>query len=175
MRYHFFTAVLFSLFLYITFVSKAHGATISEVNIELTGNIIDTSCIISGSSEKTVELGKWTTKQLPTAGSTTQAMPFTLQLTSCPSGSAAIIFTGTPDNANPELLALNGSSTAQNVAIEIRDKDRSRLPLQQQSQEVSIDSNGDVALLFYANYIATGSGVTAGSANADVTFSITYN
>lgn len=175
MKYNIFTTVLVSALLYVAFVSKTNGATISEVNIELTGNIIDTSCIISGSSEKTVELGKWATKQLPTAGSTTQAMAFTLQLTSCPSGSAAVIFSGTPDSTNTELLALNGSSTAQNVAIEIRDKDRLRLPLQQQSQDVSIDSNGDATLLFYANYIATGGNITAGSANADVTFSITYN
>lgn len=175
MKYHLFMTVFVSSLLYITFVSKVLGATISEVNIELTGNIIDTSCIISGSSEKTVELGKWATKQLPTAGSSTQAVAFTLQLTSCPSGSAVVIFTGTPDNVNPELLALNGSSTAQNVAIEIRDKDRSRLPLQQQSQDVSIDANGDASLLFYANYIATGGNITAGSANGDVTFSITYN
>lgn len=175
MKYNYFTAVLILSVFSASFITNVNSATISEVNLELTGNIIDTSCIISGSSEKTVELGKWATKQLLAAGSVTSPVAFSVQLTGCPSGSAAMMFYGIPDNSNSELLALSQTSSAQNIAIEIRDSNGSRLPLQQQNQEVQINENGDATLSFYANYIATGGNITAGSANADITFSIIYN
>ncbi|STD18257.1 putative fimbrial protein [Enterobacter asburiae] len=53
------------------------------------------------------------------------------------------------------MLALNDASTASHVAVEIRDADKTRLALQQASQPVSVDAQGNATLSFYANYIAT--------------------
>lgn len=152
------------------------ASPLGEINIELYGNIIDFTCVAEGSdSDKSVTLGTWPTKQLGTTGSRTQAMPFTLKLTGCPPGAASITFSGKTDPQDPELLALNDASKATNVAVEIRDRDKTRLPLQQASQDVVVDEQGNAVLSFYANYIATANNPQPGRADADATFMINYN
>lgn len=149
---------------------------LGEINIELTGNVVDYSCVVeAGDSDKVVELGRWATKQLRNSGSTTSLAPFQLRLTGCPPGSASITFTGKSDDSDPGLLALNGSSAASRVAVELRDADRSRLPLQQASRAVAVDDKGDTTLQFYANYISTADDPHPGKADADATFLINYN
>ncbi|WP_439649873.1 fimbria assembly protein [Enterobacter soli] len=156
---------------------NAHAATaLGEINIELYGHIVDFTCVAEGSdSDKTVTLGTWPTRQLKTAGSRTQAMPFTLKLTGCPPGAASITFSGKPDGSDSSLLALNDTSQASSVAVEIRDRDKTRLPLQQASQTVTVDAQGNAELAFYANYIATADNPQPGKADADATFMINYN
>lgn len=73
------------------------------------------------------------------------------------------------------MLALNDASTANNVAVEIRDADKTRLALQQASQPVAVDAQGNAVLSFYANYIATADNPRPGRADADATFMINYN
>lgn len=73
------------------------------------------------------------------------------------------------------MLALNDASTASRVAVEIRDADKSRLDLQQASQPVTVDAQGNATLSFYANYIATADNPQPGKADADATFMINYN
>ncbi|KFB98085.1 fimbriae-like periplasmic protein [Trabulsiella guamensis ATCC 49490] len=149
---------------------------LGEINIELRGNVVAFTCIAeAGDSNKTVQLGRWPTKQLSLAGNTTQEVPFTLKLTGCPPGAASITFSGIPDTQDNSLLGLNGGSQASNVAVEIRDKDRTRLPLEQASQEVVVDALGNATLQFYANYIATANDPQPGIADADATFMINYN
>lgn len=148
---------------------------LGEINIELYGNIVDFTCVVeAGDSAKSVTLGTWPTKQLKTTGSTTQSMPFTLKLTGCPPGAASITFSGKASEANSELLALNDASQASNVAVEIRDRDKLRLPLQQASKDVKVDTQGNATLSFYANYIATVDNPEPGRADADATFMINY-
>lgn len=147
---------------------------LGEINIELRGNVVDFSCTVeTADSNKMVSLGTWPTKQLRTPGSTTMAVPFKLELTGCPPGSASITFSGTPA-ANPSLLALRDSEMAKTVAIELRDGDRSRLALDNASQQATIDDNGDVTLQFYANYIALAANAQPGDASADATFTLNY-
>lgn len=149
---------------------------LGEINIELYGNIVDFTCVAEGSdSDKTVTLGTWPTKQLSTAGSRTQPVPFTLKLTGCPPGSASITFSGKAEGSDNSLLALNDASAARNVAVEIRDRDKTRLALQQASQVVVVDAGGNAELSFYANYIATADNPQPGRADADATFMINYN
>ncbi|MGY5366766.1 fimbria assembly protein [Enterobacter oligotrophicus] len=157
--------------------TQAQATTaLGEINIQLYGNIVDFTCVAEGSdSDKTVSLGTWPTKQLNTTGSRTQAVPFTLKLTGCPPGAASITFSGKADGSDNSLLALNDASAASNVAVEIRDRDKTRLALQQASQEVAVDAEGNAELSFYANYIATADNPQPGRADADATFMINYN
>lgn len=104
----------------------------------------------------------------------TQPVAFSLKLEGCPPGSASITFSGTPAPGTA-LLALADTAMAQKLAIEIRDGDQRRLPLEQASKAVDIDNNGNATLKFYANYIALADGVQPGLANADATFLINYN
>ena len=167
----FITVALFAL------CTQAQAETaLGEINIRLYGNIVDFTCVAEGSdSDKTVTLGTWPTKQLSSTGSRTQPMPFTLKLTGCPPGAASITFSGKADGSNNGLLALNDASTASHVAVEIRDADKTRLPLQQASQPVTVDAQGNAILSFYANYIATADNPQPGRADADATFMINYN
>ncbi|WP_435928958.1 fimbria assembly protein [Dryocola sp. BD613] len=151
------------------------ASPLGEINIELRGNVVDYSCYVAtGDDNKTVQLGSWPTKQLRTAGSTTQSIPFTLKLNGCPPGSASITFSGKKADGDPTLLALNDTSSATNVAVELRDKDKTRLPLDQASQDVAVDANGDAALTFFANYKALTDNPQPGKADADATFMINY-
>jgi minor fimbrial subunit len=167
-----FTAVALAMF-----QANAWSATaLGEINIQMSGNIVDFTCVAEGSdSDKAVTLGTWPTKQLSSTGSRTQPMPFTLKLTGCPPGAASITFSGKADGSNSGLLALNDVSTASRVAVEIRDADKTRLALQQASQPVSVDAQGNATLSFYANYIATADDPQPGRADADATFMINYN
>lgn len=160
----------------LSFSSSGRADTsLGEINIELHGNVVDFTCVaIAGDSNKTVELGTWPTKQLKRAGDITQPVSFTLKLEGCPPGSASITFSGTPA-AGTSLLALDNAAMAQKVAIELRDSDRTRLPLDQASQTVGVDENGNATLTFFANYIALAEGVQPGLAKADATFMINYN
>nr|WP_230352307.1 fimbria assembly protein [Lelliottia sp. WAP21] len=170
--------MLRTLMLALTLVSSATQAnsSLGQVNIKLYGTIVDFTCVAEGNdSNKSVTLGTWPTKQLNTTGSRTQAMPFTLKLTGCPPGAASITFSGKADAQDNELLALNDASKASHVAVEIRDSDKTRLPLQQASRDVAIDAQGNAVLAFYANYIATADNPQPGRADADATFMINYN
>ena len=160
----------------LTFSSLCHAASsLGEINIELRGNVVDFTCaVIASDSNKSVELGTWPTKQLQTSGDTTQPVAFTLKLEGCQPGSASITFSGTPAPGTT-LLALDDAVMAQKVAIELHDSDRTRLPLEQASQTVGIDENGNATLTFFANYIALAAGVQPGIARADATFMINYN
>lgn len=150
------------------------ASPLGEINIELRGNVVDFSCTVeTADSNKTVSLGTWPTKQLRIPGSTTMQVPFKLKLTGCPPGSASITFSGTPAS-NPALLAVRDSVMAKTVAIELRDSDRSRITLENASQQAVIDENGDVTMQFYANYIALAENAQPGDANADATFTINY-
>ena len=168
-----------SLAALVLLVLNTHAQAVTalgEINIELYGNIVDFTCVAEGSdSDKTVTLGTWPTKQLSTAGSRTQPVPFTLKLTGCPPGSASITFSGKAEGSDNSLLALNDASAARNVAVEIRDRDKTRLALQQASQAVAVDAGGNAELSFYANYIATADNTQPGRADADATFMINYN
>lgn len=157
-------------------VSQAQAdSPLGEINIELRGNVVDFSCYVETADEnKTVQLGRWPTNQLRTAGSTTQSMPFTLKLNGCPPGSASITFSGKQASGNSGLLALNDGSGATNVAIELRDKDKTPLPLEQASKDVAVDANGNAVLTFFANYISLADNPQPGPANADATFMINY-
>lgn len=137
--------------------------------------MVDFSCyVVVNDRNKTVELGCWPTKQLKNTGDTTPPVAFTLHLEGCPPA-ASISFSGTPEPGQSDLLALGSTSTAQNVAIELRNKDRARLPLRQASEEVAVDAQGNATSTFFANDIAPANNVTAGLAEADATFMIYYN
>lgn len=147
-----------------------------EINIELRATVVDYTCVVETESDnKTVKLGSWRTRQLRTAGSTTEAIPFNLKLTGCPpAGTASITFSG--NDTGTGLLALNSAaSMAKNVAIELLNEDKSRLLLNKASHTMPVDANGDVTMRFWVNYVATADNPDAGLANANATFMINYN
>lgn len=156
--------------------SVAEAAALAKINIQLTATVVSQVCVVSvDDQDKTVELGRWATKQLRPMGATTTAIPFSIALSGCPQGPVSISFQGVAVAGQPDLLALNAASTATNVAVELRDLNNERLPLGSYSPEVQTDAKGDATLKFFANYIATADDASAGAAVADATFLIQYD
>lgn len=149
----------------------------NTTQLELTGNLVMSSCgIFDSEKDKKVDMGVVRTKALQLAGSTTALVPITLNLSNCAGGVVNVSFTGAGDASNRELLALDVvANQSQNLAIEIRDTDKSRLALGKLSKPLLADADGNITAIFYANYIATADTVTAGSANASASFTIEYN
>ncbi|WP_074011109.1 fimbrial protein [Tatumella sp. UCD-D_suzukii] len=163
--------LVFSLSVY---SAPSISGTIGSVNVEWTANIITWGCTVSSaSSDMTVPLGTWSTRNF-SSGDYTTPVGFTISLSGCNSNTVAATFTGTSDSTNSNYLALSSTSTSSNVAIEIKNSDKQLLPLNTISSANAVDSSGNVTMSFFANYIGTGSNVTAGTANADATFTLTY-
>ncbi len=168
-------AASFAVLSALSLVGVARAEILGETNIKLSGTIVAFSCNIDiNDKNKSVDLGSWPTLQLNKAGDRSPPRMFTLSLTGCPAGNLFAVFNGKQEASEGSLLALSDSSTAQKVAIEIQDESHKRIPLGHAAPSVTVDSNGDARLLFYAGYFILADNPVAGSANADATFTINY-
>lgn len=156
------------------FASTAFAA---DGTINFKGSITDVACeITTASASQDVTLGNVSAKSFSAAGDTAAATKFTIKVSGCPDSisGAAVRFDGEVDAVNNQILALSPGESATNVGIAIYESDSSTLiPMQTDSATKSLES-GDNDLNFIAKYYATSANVTAGSANASTTFTITY-
>ncbi|CPR21579.1 fimbrial protein [Brenneria goodwinii] len=147
-------------------------------NMQLTVTVIANSCVVSQDSvNKTVDLGSWASKQFIGTQKSPEATPFQINLEDCAAAATGVqvTFSGTQDATDGTMLALSSDSTATNLAVEILDKDRNQIPLGQASEVYALTANASSAsLMFYGRYVRTGAAVTPGSANADATFTLSY-
>lgn len=159
----------------LSFTSTVFADPVVRVNLKLVANVLEWSCTVAPkSTDQTVDLGTWNTKQLTQTGERTTATPFAIELSECSSDQVAITFSGQKEATNNQYLALNSSSTTKNIAIQILDANKTVLPLGQESSRIAIDSSGNAKLNFYANFVSTATPVTAGTAMADATFTLNY-
>ena len=94
--------------------------------VEFTGSITDSSCNVdSTSANQSVDLGKWASSYFTGAGSETTKTAFHIKVKDCPSTvtTVSVLFDGTRDTNNSDLLAING--TASGVAIKLYEDDKS--------------------------------------------------
>lgn len=150
--------------------------------IEFSGSITDTSCNIdSTSANQIVDLGKWASSYFTGAGSETTKTAFHIKVKDCPATvtKVSVLFDGTRDSNNSNLLAVNGG--AQGVAIKLYEDDKAtpiNLGTESKDQAViagtSGSNSGTADLEFFADYIST-STVSAGSANGTANFNMVYN
>ncbi|ENN7018147.1 fimbrial protein [Enterobacter bugandensis] len=174
-------ALLISLLLAI-FTNEARAAdavqrvrALAEINIRLSGNIVALGCTVDPMDvNKTVTLGDWATKQLSFPSGHSEPVAFRIHLTGCTASGVALAFTGKKNNADNTLLALSDESTASGVAVEIMDAAHKRIPMGESTQRVTVDSMGDAILNFSARYVAV-SEPSAGTADADTEFTLTYD
>lgn len=168
--------------------SDAH-ADLGTYNFTLKGNATTATCGVDESqANKVVYMGRTATRQLKTPGDKGPRVAIPFNLMQCPVGSAVTVtFIGDQNIVNNQFLALtdaNATTTAQHVAIEITDANRNRVPISKnskfpsdpsnKSRPILVDANGNVATVFYANYIATDGPATTGYANAYAEFWIDY-
>ena len=161
----------------VLFSTQPVQADVGVVNIYMRATIVSNTCTVSaGSVNKTVNMGTWARKQFAETTSLTPLVSFTINLEKCgPAASGVkVTFNGTSDG-NGQLFKLNSLSSASGVGVAILDQERKRILPGQKSILHPLRANSTSAILqFYAQYVATGSGVGAGTANADATFTMEY-
>jgi len=167
------------------FASAANAATVNGGTVHFKGEIVNAACAVdAGSVDQTVQLGQVKSSTLATAGATSSAVGFNIQLDDCDttvSKTAAVSFSGVAatdkDGASlPDVLALQSSAagSASNVGIQILDSTGSSLALDGATFSAAKTLiNGTNVLPFQARYYATDA-ATAGTANADATFQVQY-
>lgn len=154
--------------------------------VHFTGKITDASCnVTAGTDDQTVDLGTWAASYFATQTETTRT-PFQISVDGCPDSvkSVAVLFDGTRDGKDSNLLGLNGNAddngaTASGVAVKLYESDRNtQIKMGNVSESVDLAEGDDSATLdFYANYSATNTlgTVTVGEADADANFLMVYN
>ncbi|WP_020202775.1 MULTISPECIES: fimbrial protein [Cupriavidus] len=160
-------------------VANAYDGT-----IEITGNIVATTCQINGSNgptDVTVPLPPVSANALSTQGATAGRTPFSITLSGCQGGSATKVSTsfeaGPTVNSTGRLTVDAGGASG----VEIRLLNATQGVINagtaltgQNSPAVNIVGNG-ATLNYFAEYFATGTGtVTSGAANSRVRYSLVY-
>lgn len=152
-------------------------ADLGQTNLQMTATLVANTCSVStDSTGQYVDLGHWATNWF-TEGKRTWPVEFAINIENCNGISAgvAVTFTGTTDAADSQLLALSADSTATHVGVSILDKDKNAVTPGISSTIYPINKTSSRAsLVFYGQYVATSDIVTAGKANADTTFTLTY-
>ncbi|PJG59485.1 type 1 fimbrial major subunit FimA [Aeromonas cavernicola] len=161
--------------------AAALAQVVNGGTVKFEGEVVNAACAVdAGSSNQTVQLGQVRSARLATSGSTSSAVGFNIQLNDCDStvaDQASVAFSGTTVNANANVLALQSSAAgvANNVGVQILDRTGTPLALNGASFSAPTTlNNGTNVLPFQARYYATGA-ATAGTANAEATFSVQYN
>ncbi|WP_369064293.1 type 1 fimbrial major subunit FimA [Enterobacter sp. MALB-1] len=169
-------------------VGMAHAAddtvSVTGGNVHFRGSLVDAACSVSAdSANQTVELGQYTLHHFKNVGDTGSPIPFEIKLEDCDttvSGTAAVAFSGTADDANKELLSIdtsvNGNTdAASGVGIRITDSTSAAVvPDGSSFSTPTTLIDGENTLKFHAQYVSTSATPTAGQANADATFIMQY-
>lgn len=159
----------------------ADTTTVNGGTVHFKGEVVNAACAVdAGSVEQTVQLGQVRSAKLATAGSTSSAVGFNIQLDDCDtsvSTKASVAFSGTAvDTTNNTVLVLQGSAagSATNVGVQILDNKGTLLALDGATFSAATTLNDGTNIIpFQARYYATGA-ATAGTANADATFKVQY-
>lgn len=173
--------VIMSAFSFTSAVALADTTTVNGGTVHFKGDVVNAACAVdAGSTDQTVPMGQVRSAKLATAGSTSSAVGFNIQLNDCDtsvSTKASVAFSGTAiDATNTTVLALQGSASggATNVGIQILDNKGKPLALDGATFSSATTLNdGPNVIPFQARYYAIGA-ATAGSANADATFKVQY-
>ncbi|WP_417313522.1 fimbrial protein [Enterobacter sp.] len=171
----------------------ALAASTSGGTLNFSGKVVTSACAISaGSANIDVDMGEVRTATLAAAGSeasTAKAFAITLEECEIADTSAstetnpiaattvAVTFTGTPDNADANSLAVGangGANSAQHVAIRLYDEQGNVVKLGEPAAAIPL-RKGENTLNFSAKYYSPEGNATAGDASAVATYTVTYS
>jgi len=170
------------------FVSAATVVTPGG-QVHFIGEVVNGTCAVdAGSVDQTVQLGQVRANGLTKVGDFSQNVGFNIVLKDCAPGAedgnggtlpttASIIFSGvTAGAANTNILALQSSAAggASNVGVQVLDKVGQPVAFDGSTASASTTlTDGTNTIPFQARYAAFGQ-ATAGTANADATFTVQY-
>lgn len=156
-------------------ISGVSPALSSDITVNITGEITNTTCSVSSDSvNKNVDLGSYPINKLSQAGMSSTITSFYINLENCGSVSRGVEveFTGTPDTDIPSFF----QSTATGIAIKLMDDTKKLISVGDTTKSYYISSGSTTkSLLFYAQMVATGPKIHAGSVSStSVTFKTIY-
>lgn len=168
--------------------SSASGGTVN-----FSGKVVTSACAISaGSANIDVDMGEVRTATLAAAGSeASTAKAFSITLEDCEiadtsastednpiaATTVAVTFTGTPDAADANSLAVGangGANSAQHVAIRLYDEQGKVVKLGEPAAAIPLRAGANT-LNFSAKYYSPKGNATAGDASAVATYTVTYS
>ncbi|QCP51171.1 type 1 fimbrial protein [Trinickia violacea] len=171
----------------LTAVASAPAAMAADGTITFTGTLNATTCTITaggggtGTKNIAVEMPTVSASSLSASGDTAGLKPFSIKLSGC-TGDATSVAThfensGKVDQTTNRLKLDTGTGAAENVQIELLNKDRSQIKIaatsgNQESQKVAL-TGGGAQLDYHARYVATGV-AKAGSVNTSIAYSLEY-
>lgn len=145
--------------------------------INIMGDIHNNTCIVD-TTELNVDMGNVAAKQFYRLGNVPRPVRFSIGLKACGQEvtGVAVKFNGQSAIAGSPLVKLDATvGAATGLGISIMDKNKTQIPVNNDSSVYPLVSGNDTATLdFYAQYSAYAIPVTAGPANASVTFTMTY-
>lgn len=127
-----------------------------------------------------VPLGPHARTELTGLNTFTSSTSFSVSLNGCPAGMNSIQYRIDPVttvvNSANSVVALDSSSTATGVGVQLLDGTGVAFKLSTQTtfSGYSASTGGSYTIPFKARYYETGSSVSAGTANASMTFTMTY-
>ncbi|WP_218001655.1 fimbrial protein [Paraburkholderia acidipaludis] len=127
----------------------------------------------------TVPLGTHKTTELTGVNTTTAAVGFNIALNNCPAGINKVYYeidnATSIANASQSVVALDGTSTATGMGVQILNSSGSPQTLGSKVQYTGYNtSGGSFSIPLQARYYQTASAVTPGTANTSLTFIMTY-
>ena len=155
----------------------------ADSQVDFAGTLVKDPCTLSigeAGENKVVDFGTIVDKYLYANGQS-QAQTFTILLQDCDTSlgnTVSFIFKGNEDTDQPGLLALDDSSVAKGVAIGIANTAGTPLPLNENSEESSLN-DGDNQITFQAYVKASpaaiaNNAITQGDFSATATFEMAY-
>ena len=172
---------------------SALAATTSGGTVNFSGKVVTSACAISaGSANIDVDMGEVRTATLAAAGSeASTAKSFSITLEDCEiadtsastednpiaATTVAVTFTGTPDAADANSLAVGangGANSAQHVAIRLYDEQGKVVKLGEPAAAIPLRAGANT-LNFSAKYYSPQGNATAGDASAVATYTVTYS
>ncbi len=149
------------------------------VSFSLTSTIVNVAACTT--PNVTVNMGSPLQSEFTGIGSTNkQAVSLNVAVNACPAGLNAIQYQFIPVNAVLDatngVLALSSGSTATGIGLQLKDGNGNALKYNTQYTLTSYSSatGGSYTIPLTARYYQTAASVTAGSANAVLTFTMTY-
>lgn len=158
---------IFSL-LYITGVCSASDSG----TVHVTGNLLTSTCTISGGSDLTFDLDSVTKSDLPDVDSTAGRQEQSIQL-SC-DADTKINMTVNADSDSSDNTIINNTGTAQGVGLQLLDVTNNSTPIKMGvTWTVISDSTQVETIPIAAQYIRTGN-LVAGTVKATATYTLDY-
>ncbi|QCR34967.1 fimbrial protein [Nissabacter sp. SGAir0207] len=167
------------------------AASAEDGTVTFTGNISDTTCIVTiadangtGIGDYTVKLKDVSTTALAKAGERAGDTDFKFQLsgTNCTNGKYANVsferaLSQNIDGTTGNLKNHTAAGAAKNVQVGLSDESKNPIDLRQQITDATKGkqiTNNTAEFTYWAQYVATGDAASAGSVHTDVVYSIIY-